>query len=144
MTLKINYGSWFSKKSKILNDQLTTNSYIAGQKFFLHRILQVLNYHLSQEPEFSRQFWKKQLRIFEKVEFSVIHRVKYKVGYQTSNWTVSKTLSSWSIKMNQVGIIKMDEPSNYCPDLKASTFLRPSTFILSSRLLVIWVTFKIK
>ena len=29
MILKIKYGSWFSKKSKILKDQLTTNSHIS-------------------------------------------------------------------------------------------------------------------
>ena len=36
---------------KIGNDQLTANSHIVRLKLFLHRIPQVLNYHLSQEPE---------------------------------------------------------------------------------------------
>ena len=42
--------------------QLRANFLIAGLKFFLHRIQQVLNYQLSQEPEFSRYFLVKQLR----------------------------------------------------------------------------------
>ena len=42
------------KKSKILNVQLAANSHIAELKLFLHRILQVLNYYLSQDPEFSQ------------------------------------------------------------------------------------------
>ena len=65
LAFKIKYGSWFLKKSKILNDQLTTNSYIAGLKFFLHRILQVLNYHLTQNwlsLNFPDTLKKKQLR----------------------------------------------------------------------------------
>ena len=39
-----------------LNDQLTTIWYVAAPKIILHRILQALNYDLSQEPEFSRNF----------------------------------------------------------------------------------------
>ena len=54
----------FKKKSKILNDQLTTNPNIAGLEFFLHRILQV-SYHLSQEPEFFRHFFKNACMIKE-------------------------------------------------------------------------------
>ena len=59
---QIIYGSWFSKKSKILNDELTAYSHIAGLKFVLHYITQVLNYHLSQDPEFSRHFLQEQVQ----------------------------------------------------------------------------------
>jgi len=47
-----------SRHEVIFHHQLWANSYIAGLKFFLYRILQVSNYHLSQETEFSRQFKK--------------------------------------------------------------------------------------
>ena len=49
----------FKKKYKI--EVGTPIFHIAGLKFFLHRIFQVLNYHLSQDPEFFRHL-KNQLR----------------------------------------------------------------------------------
>ena len=54
---KNGFSNGFSKKSKIINDQLKTNSYIAGLKSIFTSYSTGQHYHSSQEPEFSRHLY---------------------------------------------------------------------------------------
>ena len=88
------YKIWFLIFKKIKNLKRSTYHYFVHRRteIFWHRILQVLNYHLSQEPEFSQHF--KKISSGATIPLCVTYRI---LNINITKKNLSETLRLWII-----------------------------------------------